>query len=219
VTGLFETMLAIDRRIVQLDDHVARMARSSRELDLAPLDEQAFRDAARRVVQDGEHAVRVVFEDGAITATAFAIPPITRSRREQGRAVTLQRRRPVPQHKRFPEDLHLRTLIPEGADEALFTTDDGAILEGTSTNVFAIRGDVLITAPDGVLPGVVRAWVLATGLEIESRPPTTGDILSGAFFTGSLTTLAPIRTLDGRTCAPPGAAFAELVRSYHRNTP
>lgn len=220
MSGLFETMLAIDGRIVQLDDHITRMARSCRELDLPPLDEEAFRDAARRVSYNGEHAVRVVYEDGMLAAMAFAIPEVTLSRRTRGRAVTLQRRRPHPQHKRFPEDLHLRDLIPEGADEALFTTGDGAILEGTGTNIFAVRGDVLITAPDGgVLPGVVRAWVLERGMEIEYRSPTAGDILNGAFFTGSLTTLAPVRMLDGRACAPPGPAFAELVRSYHRNTP
>ena len=33
-------------------------------------------------------------------------------------------------------------------------------------------------------------------------------------FTGSLTTLAPVRVLDGRGCAEPGEAYVRLVRSY-----
>jgi len=218
VTALFETMLAIDGRIVQLDEHIERMARSCRELQLGSLDENEFRRAASGAVGSAEHAIRVVYDRGAIAASAFAIPEITRARRAHGRAMTVVWRRPVPQHKRFPEDVELREWIAPGADEALFVTNDGAILEGTSTNVFAVRGDVLITAPDDILPGIVRAWVLATaptlGLHIEERTPTADDICRGSFFTGSLTTLVPIRTLDGRACAPPGEGYAELARLY-----
>lgn len=190
--NVFETMLVVGGRIVQLDEHIARMGRD-------------FRDVALGAVRsDDEHAIRVVLEDGHLRATAFAIPEITRSRREHGRVVTLppSLARPIPHLKRYPEDLRLRELIPEGADEALFVTPDGLILEGTSTNVFAVRGDTLITAPDGVLPGVVRDWVIASapqlGLRIEYRTPTIGDLLRGGFLTGSLTTLAPIRTLNGQ---------------------
>jgi para-aminobenzoate synthetase / 4-amino-4-deoxychorismate lyase len=221
VIGLFETMLAMHGRIVQLDEHVARMARSCRELGWKTLDEDAFRNTASYVVGTGEHAVRVVYEQGALTATAFAIPEATRSRRMHGRAVAFDPVfvRATPQHKRLPKDLDLRQLIPPDADEGLFVTDDGHILEGTSTNVFALRDDVLITAP-GVLPGTVRAWVLATaptlGLRIEERAPTASDVRHGAFFTGSLTTLAPIKLLDGRPCAMPGPAYAELSEMFRR---
>lgn len=190
--NVFETMLVIGGRIVQLDEHVARMGQPCRQV--------AF-DAIR---DDEEHAIRVVYEDGRLTATAFTIPEITRSRRVHGRVVTLPASitRPMPQFKRYPEDLHLRHLIPDGADEALFVTPDGDVLEGTSTNVFALRDDTLITAPDGVLPGIVRGRVLARapklGFRIEYRPPTVDDLLHGGFLTSSLTTLAPIRTLNGQ---------------------
>lgn len=216
MTGLFETMLAFGGRIAQLDEHVERMARSCRELGLEAFDEDAFRDAARDSVWEAEHAVRVVYEDGALSATAFDIPAPTRSRRTYGRAITLPATitRPMPRYKRVPDDLDWRGLLQPRSDEALFVTPEGHILEGTSTNVFAIRGDVLITAPDGVLPGVVRAWVLARGLRVEERPPTADDIRRGGFFTGSLTPLAPIRTLDGEDCAPPGETFTELARLY-----
>jgi para-aminobenzoate synthetase / 4-amino-4-deoxychorismate lyase len=222
VTGLFETMLAIDGHIVQLDEHVERMARSCRELGCAPLDEAAFRNTARHALRAGEHAIRVVYEHGTVTATAFAIPNITQARRKHGRATTLDStvKRAQPGHKRVPDDLLLRDLIAPDADEALFVTSDGDILEGTSTNVFAVRDDVLITAPDGVLPGIVRAWVLATastlGLRIEERAPAADDIRRGAFFTGSLTTLAPIRLLNGRPCAVPGPAYADLREMFRR---
>jgi branched-subunit amino acid aminotransferase/4-amino-4-deoxychorismate lyase len=99
-------------------------------------------------------------------------------------------------------------------------THGAGILEGTATNIFAVRDDVLITAPinAGILPGIVRAWVLATapriGLRVEERAPAADEIREGGFFTGSLTTLSPIRTLDGHDCPPPGKAYAELARCY-----
>jgi branched-subunit amino acid aminotransferase/4-amino-4-deoxychorismate lyase len=223
VTALFETMLAVGGFIVQLDEHVQRMARSCRELNWEPLDEDAFRNAAHKAVRTDESAVRVVNARGMIETTAFAIPDATRSRRAYGRAILLDPAvtRSLPHHKLLPRTVcsdSLRDAIQAGADEALFVTPDGRILEGTSTNVFAFRGDVLITAPAEVLPGIVRAWVLATvpdlGLRIEERAPTADDIRNGGFFTGSLTKLAPIRTLDGHLCAPPGDAYSELARLY-----
>jgi branched-chain amino acid aminotransferase len=223
VTGLFETMLALGGRIVQLEEHAARMARSCRALGLGPLDEAAFREAAYAVVRNDESAVRVTLVGGVLEATAFAIPEATRLRRMHGRAITLPPSvaRSLPEHKLLPYTIcsdALRDAVAAGADEALFVTRDGGILEGTGTNVFAVRGDVLITAADGVLPGIVRAWVLATaptlGLQIEERPPHADELRDGGFFTGSLTTLAPIRVLDGQACAPPGDAYAELARRY-----
>lgn len=224
VSALFETMLAVDGHLVQLDEHIERMARSCRDLEWPPLDEEAFRVAVRNAAGTGSGAVRAVNAQGAITALAFPIPDATRLRRTHGRAITLDRavRRSLPRHKLLPHYAvcsdALRAAIAAGADEALFVAPDGAILEGTSTNVFAVRDDALVSAPDGILPGIVRAWVLATargmGLRIEERAPTADDIRGGAFFTGSLTTLAPIRTLDGHECATPGKAYAELARLY-----
>ena len=220
MNALFETMLVAGGRVVQLEEHIVRMARSCRELGWPPLDDDAFRTAA---VAEGE-AIRVLNAQGTITATSFAVPDVTRSRRAHGRAMTLHPsvRRSLPQHKLLPHyavcSEALRGAIAAGADEALFVTSHGGVLEGTSTNVFAVRGDVLVTAPQDVLPGIVREWVLATapaiGMRIEPRAPAAAEIRRGAFFTGSLTTLAPIRVLDGHECATPGDAYVELARRY-----
>lgn len=63
-----------------------------------------------------------------------------------------------------------RAHLPEGWDEAVFLNDAGELVEGTITNVFVRRGDVLLTPPvaSGALPGVLRAELLATGLAREA---------------------------------------------------
>ncbi|HET7434236.1 MAG TPA: aminotransferase class IV, partial [Thermoanaerobaculia bacterium] len=69
-----------------------------------------------------------------------------------------------------------------------------------------------------VLPGIVREWLLARandlGYTIEPRAPTVDELREGAFFTGSLTELAPLRVLDGASCRPPGEAFGELLQAW-----
>ncbi|MBV9492713.1 MAG: aminotransferase class IV [Acidobacteria bacterium] len=226
--GLFETMLVRDGRVVQLEEHLARMAASCRALEWGELDAHRFRSVARgAAMQSDESAVRVTrTTDGEggwlLEATAFAIPQATRLRRTHGRAITLDPSfvRPLPQHKTLPLSTYsgaLAVAIQAGADEAFFVTPRGEILEGSGTNVFAMRGDTLTTAP-GVLPGVVRAWVLSIArqmsLRIEERAPRADELRMGGFVTGSLTTLAPLRFLDGHPCASPGEAYEAIARQY-----
>jgi branched-chain amino acid aminotransferase len=52
-------------------------------------------------------------------------------------------------------------LIIEGAYEALLVNDKGLITEGSRSNVFFVRGDELMTAPDDlVLSGITRKHIL-----------------------------------------------------------
>lgn len=207
---IFETMLVVRGRLVQRQEHEARMRASCAALGIAlppPFDFTA---------DDG--ALRVVWDGRTLTSTPFDIPAATLARREHGRAITTSAKRELPQHKlTAPYAVctnALREAIARGADEALFVDDEGRVLEGTSTNVFAVRGETLITAPDQVLAGIVRAWVLAQHARVELRPPSLEEIKAGAFFTGSLTKLAQIRMLNGEACAEPGALFEELAARY-----
>lgn len=230
--GLFETILAIDGRAVLAEEHFERLASSASVLGFPPPARAAFDDAIAPLLagQTGEQAIRCTYiaaEGWQLFASTGPIPPATRSRRELGRAILLDRSfsRALPQHKLTsyaPCIIALRRAQDAGADEALFVAADGGILEGTSTNVFAVAGDRLgdrlITAPvsAGILPGVTRTWVLRTartlGIDVEERVPTLDELHRGSFFTGSLTTIAAIRFIDGAPCdaaAPVMAALAD----------
>jgi branched-subunit amino acid aminotransferase/4-amino-4-deoxychorismate lyase len=153
------------------------------------------------------------------------LSPITLRRRRRGRAITLAHTRALPEHKLTAyaaSTIGLREAVAKNADEGLFLDRNGHVLEGTATNVFAIGERTLITAPlgAGILPGVVRAWVIANaaqaGLKVIERAPSVDELRDGSFFTSSLTTLAPIRRIDGIACAVPPRLFAELRRLYLR---
>ena len=216
MTGLFETMLAIGGRVVQRDEHFARLARSARDLGLGAPKEAEFRAAVDRVVRsEDEMAVRCIYEDGRFTASAGPIPAVTLRRRHGAHVVMLERGvvRNRPSHK-LTSYITSRPAIPDGADEALFVDGRGHILEGTTTNVFAVAGDTLITAGDAVLPGIVRAWVIEHATEVIERRPTVAELRAGSFLTSSLTPLAPIVTVDGVGCEAPGREFVRLREMY-----
>ena len=58
-----------------------------------------------------------------------------------------------------------RAHLPVGVDELIFVNSRGHVTEGTITNIFVQKGGVLLTPPlnDGVLPGILRAKMIADG--------------------------------------------------------
>lgn len=106
----------------------------------------------------------------------------------------------------------------------LIVDSDGAVLEASRANVFAVRDGVLLTPPlDGrILPGITRMRVLelATSLEIEAAelPLSRDDLLAAeeVFLTGSVRGIEPARSLDGEALATAGHLATELDEELRR---
>lgn len=235
--GFFETILVVRGRPMFLDEHFERMQRGVESLEFPPPEAAAFaREAANAVksVADLEEgSIRISWLAVAgdldrraswrLVATSGKVPDATLRRRSRGRVIILGahmgRTRPELKTVSYvPSVLGLREAARRGADEALFTSDEGKILEGTTSNVFALAGDTLITPPvsAGLLPGVMRRWVVENadrvGLEVRERTLTRDDLLAGSFLTGSLTRIARIRFVDGVRCRLPGPRLRKLER-------
>jgi len=215
--GLFETMLIVRGVVVELDAHYERMRASSRALGFPEPDRAAFvAEVQNAATGDAVRCLYLEADRWLLHASAIAIPPLTLQRRTDARAITLRMRRSMPEHKLTSYAacaIGLRQAAQAGANEGLFLDEEGNVLEGTATNVFAVRGRTLITAKDNVLPGIVRQWVLDQAVEIEWRAPSIREVREGAFLTGSLTGLAALRTIDGKACEHPGEIFDALWRS------
>lgn len=227
--GLFETMLVVRGQAFALPEHFRRMANSAETLGFPPPSERAFRSAIARALRDvaGECALRCVYAEDTtrwrLVATTFPIPATTLRRRKGARVITLDRAlvRALPQHKMTSyaaSIVGLRQATDAGADEGLFVDRRGRVLEGTTTNVFAIDGETLITTREGILPGIVRAWVIENASRVVYRAPTVDELQKGSFLTSSLTGLAPIAMIDGVRCEAPGPLFAQLRRLWPRET-
>ena len=252
--GLFETMRVYDGSPFRLDAHLARLERGAATLGMsAPVGalRDTIADALRAAAEAGwrDAALRLTLTRGA--GIVGVAPPPAEAAPPPTTVVTVQ---PLPHFPpaiyerglsaRVASGVRneramtsgLKTLgytdavlaIAEarraGADEAIFLDGDGHCSEATSSNLFAVVGDTLVTPPVscGALPGITRAAViaLARGRELEvAERPLSLDELRGAreaFLTSSLREIAPlVRLGDGAIgLGVPGSTTRELTRAY-----
>jgi branched-chain amino acid aminotransferase len=106
--------------------------------------------------------------------------------------------------------------------ECLMLDEDGYILEGTTSNFYAVRDGVLWTAGQGVLEGVARRLVLEVianlGLPLRLDPVHVNNIseLDEAALSSSSRAIIPIIQIDGQSIGSgrPGPITRRLLRAY-----
>lgn len=96
----------------------------------------------------------------------------------------------------------LRKDLPRGINEALMVNESGEILEGLSSNYFAIRNGVVYTASSGILEGITRTIVCEEiqkiGADLKLQPVHISEIgsLDEAFITSTSRAVLPIVKID-----------------------
>jgi para-aminobenzoate synthetase/4-amino-4-deoxychorismate lyase len=228
--GVFETLLVAGGRPVEPEAHLARMAASLRELYGGELDPGAA--ALMRGAAEGLGVGRVrltaVPRQGGIDLAAHgeAVDPASVFTLA-GRSVAL-RTLLVPgglgPHKWADRTLLERAEAPLSppAPLPLLVDEDGAVLEASRANVFAVRGGALATPPlDGrILPGTARAALIElaseAGYEVREEPLSAAGLAGadGVFLTGSVRGVQPAASLDGTALAATdaGALLAAALR-------
>lgn len=213
--GLFETLAVRDGRVLDLAQHLERIAAAANRLEI-PLQS---REQLRATVLRAAAAERAPFGWLKILATrggrtvVFTGPMDSADEGRSVSAVLLPWRRntagPLVGLKTLNYAAsaigleHARRL---GADEGLWLNTRGHLAEGCSCNLFVVSGRKLFTPGerDGILPGVMRGLVLraAAGLGFARHE---GKVrlkrLSGAdeaFLTSSLCGIRPLIRFNGR---------------------
>jgi len=246
--GVFETILVVNRTPRELDPHLDRLARSAALLDLPEPNRAAFERAVQLVLDNWaggpEIALKLVFtrgnEGGDGTPTGFAmgtdISPKVFSQRGEGlSAVTLERGIDAGLAERAPWLLlgakslsyavnmaALREAERRGAEEVVFRTTEGGVLEGPTSTLIAARGRVLTTPPAtlGILPGTTQAALFRAakreGWTIEVAPIAVDDLyaVDGVFLASSIRKITRVHTLDGKPLTDSSALHAELADLY-----
>jgi branched-chain amino acid aminotransferase len=118
----------------------------------------------------------------------------------------------------------IRKQIPLGINEILMVGEGGEILEGLSSNFFAIRNQMVWTAGEGVLMGITRDLVLQAisslgiPLELQAFSIDHRDELQEAFITSTSRGVLPIMTIDqanvGQKC--PGDISIKIQGEFER---
>ncbi|MBV7255693.1 aminodeoxychorismate synthase component I [Pacificimonas sp. WHA3] len=101
-------------------------------------------------------------------------------------------------HKTSDRDFYDAARCAAHTDEVIFFTPDGLLTEGSFTNLFVRRGGHLLTprAETGLLPGVLRASLLASGEAVEAdlrAEDLANDVFIGNAVRGLLRAYLPDR--------------------------
>jgi branched-subunit amino acid aminotransferase/4-amino-4-deoxychorismate lyase len=248
--GVFETFRAYGDHVFRLDAHLRRAMAGAGELGFSPGPQGELAQAVRRTAEanlaslDGaDSALRLTVSAGAIDpASPFPGVPVggptvvvtshrlvldPAPQRHGARAVAVPLSRELPHVKAVSYLVAVtakRRARAEGADEALLTDLAGRVLEGASSNVFAVIDGTVVTPPTdaGLLAGVTRAVVLEVvrreGIGVEERALPLDELVAAdeAFLTATTREVVPLTAVgdapigDGR----PGPVTATMLAGY-----
>lgn len=223
--GVFETVRVHDGRPVWLDRHLARLARSCRQIGL-PLPEKPWPVIFQQVIDKNrlDHAVirltlsrgaRDTGDDRTVVLFHRPLPRVTPAQRRKGVKLILATvRRPSPRSGPAQAKTlnYLNSLLAKreaeerGAFEGLLLTTGGHLAECSMSNLFFLKDRTLYTPSlaCGVLPGITRGVVLdaapTLGLQTREgryRPEVLYDA-DECFLTSSGVGILPVHAIDGR---------------------
>jgi para-aminobenzoate synthetase/4-amino-4-deoxychorismate lyase len=241
--GVFETMLVIAGRAVELDAHIERLSTS-----VEALYGRAAHPQARAMVLDRAAGI----EHGKLRLTV--VPRGRLSTREVGgpseasddlalgvkaEEVDVEAVFPAAErgaalrstvvagglgeHKWADRDLLERAAVSAPGELPLLLDEDGAVLEASRASVFVVHSERLLTPPtDGrILPSIARQQVIevasAAGIETSEERLTMADLRTReVFLTGSVRGVEPVRALDGAELALPGELSARVAAGLRR---
>jgi D-alanine transaminase len=232
--GVYEVTRAVQGHLFEPDRHMRRLARGLRELRIeSRLSSDEILDLQARLLHDneleqGEATVYMQITRGAAPRTHHfppsSTPPtvfmtakaFTPSKEQRARGVTAVT---YPDYRWTRCDLKTVNLLPavmanqfavdHGALESVFVRN-GAITEGSHTNVFGVIDGELRTQPNSnyILPGITRDVVVALAHELEHPVNETPiffheiEDLEEFFLTGTTSDVMPVVSVDGKPVGP-----------------
>ena len=105
----------------------------------------------------------------------------------------------------LPNVMAAQAAVDAGVDDALLVKN-GIALEGAQNNIFAVKGDVLVTHPatQEILNGITRTVMIemakSLGISVQERPIQVEELetIDELFFSGTTTEVRPTVRLDGK---------------------
>ena len=240
--SVFETLRIAGGRPAYLDLHLSRLARSAERvaIELPRGWEQLARVASEAYGQD-EGMLRLTCSKGTPGgspvgfAVASQVPAETLRARQYGvRVVTLTLGVAADQRAAAPWLLggvkstsyavnmaSIRQAEAQGAQDAIWVSSDGQVLEAPTATVAWVTGGVLVTPPAeevGTLPGTTAHVALGLApVPVEVRRGTVEELRAAdeVMLLSSVRGVAPVVELDGRAL-PVGPVTAGLRQAFER---
>ncbi len=249
--GLFEGIRVFNGKPFRWKQHLERFQHGADFLKITvPFASEAISGFAERLVEENripDSLLRLTLSRGVglrgyspkgagsptFLMSLYSMPAVDFTTPPSWRVVTSSFRLPVNEPlarfkncNKLPQVLARAEADAAGAEEALLLNSQGFVVEGTTSNLFWIKGGTIYTPPlpSGILPGVTRAVILelCANLRLQSREQNIGaeelDKVEGAFLSMSSAGIAEIAFLNGKALGRSpivkrlGSAYWETVR-------
>lgn len=219
--GVFDLLRTYRGNPLFLKEHVHRLFASARQINLPlpwtpdevcqiameTLQRNAVEEANIRIIATGGSSADFITPQGnpRLLVLVTPLPKLPRWWYEKGvKAITMRTERRIPGAKSIdyiPAAMALHKAQASNAIEAIYVDRNDFALEGTTSNLFAIIGDRLVTPGQGILSGITRQAVLDLArdlLPIDIRDLPLTELLAAreAFLTGTNKGLVPVVQVD-----------------------
>ena len=205
--GVFETILVKEKAIF-LDEHIERLNKSINALSLGKainkddvisfINENNIKNKALKIVVTEKnlvYATRDIKYKDEDYINGFKVRISEVLRNSTSRVVA------------FKTLNYLENIIEyelcqsSGFNEAIFFTELGNLCEGCTSNIFIVKNKKIYTPPvkDGLLPGVVRNWVIKN-FQVKEARITKEELLNSdeVFLTNSLVGVIKVSSIEDK---------------------
>jgi branched-subunit amino acid aminotransferase/4-amino-4-deoxychorismate lyase len=244
--GLFESLRVHDGVPYLLERHLLRLLSAADELEFedmpaaAALAESVGETVSRAGLRDAYLRLTVTRGSGVVGLSAPSTPPTVviavlpapagARVRKDIEVTLLEQYSESPRIAKSTSWQHAvrarRQVVKGGADEGLYVSPGGHLLEGVTSNVFVFDGEQLLTPPIcDCLPGITRGRLLelarADGLAVSERALDRGTLMRAAlaFVTNAVQGLRKVRSVSGTTIGSHDGdrVFDTLCRLYEED--
>jgi branched-subunit amino acid aminotransferase/4-amino-4-deoxychorismate lyase len=216
-------------RIVRLGQHIQRLIDSVRiqghPTSLEEADVRRLLAKALRASNHPESRLRLTFAPPSLFVSVEPLATLPESFYRDGVwcvTLPLHRDHPAAKDTRFIATASAAyQRLPPGAHEGLMVAEDGSILEGLSSNFFAVLDGALHTEDARALHGITRSIVLELSqglLPVSLTPVRTAELrrVTECFLTSVSREILPVARVDdvGIGSVVPGAATRALMTRF-----
>ncbi len=224
--AVYEVIASYDGRLIFMDEHMARLDRSLKELSFPQISIDQVRSAVielfdRAKIERAEIYLQIsrgvaprthAFPENADTQfimTARKVPEIPENVRQHGaKAITVEDLRwgrcDIKTVQLLYNALAKQKALDSGVFDAIFISQDNIVREATSSNLFIVADGKLITHPltSNILPGVTRAKIIEIcgkkNLPVNEQLYNKETLLKSdeVFLTGTITEVLSIVEID-----------------------
>lgn len=238
--GVYETLRTYGGKVWQQEEHLKRLEQSAQSLGIClPVLRGVLGEWILKLVKKngfGESRIRITFTRGAngfdfltsqkptLLIQAEELQPQPALVYKNGvKVVTVRLQRVAPEMKSIsllPMVLAQQTMKAARAYESLLVDSQGFVREGTITNLFLVKNNVLFTPKSNILKGTTRSFVLrlarANGLRVQIADFTVRKLKNAdeLFLTNAVRGIIPVKQLDGHIYGKPGPVTKHLIRVF-----